>query len=42
MTNNNAVAKKTKFSVAIQTDTYKKLINQTLKDPKKVSRYIFV
>lgn len=40
MTNNNAVAKKTKFSVAIQTDTYKKLINQTLKDPKKVSRFI--
>lgn len=36
----NSVAKKPKFSVAIQTDTYKKLINQTLTDPKKASRFI--
>lgn len=36
----NSVTKRPKFSVAIQTDTYKKLINQTLTDPKKASRFI--
>lgn len=36
----NPIAKKPKFSVAIQTDTYKKLINQTLTDPKRASRFI--
>nr|DAU14516.1 MAG TPA: RecT protein [Caudoviricetes sp.] len=29
-----------KFSVAIQTDTYKKLINNTLGDPEKAKRFI--
>ena len=29
-----------KFSVAIQSDAYKKLINNTLRDPKKANRFI--
>lgn len=40
---NNSLTKNTgkqKFSVAIQTDTYKKLINNTLGDPKRASRFI--
>lgn len=36
----NAVAQRPKFSVAIQTDTYKKLINNTLQDPKRAQRFI--
>lgn len=35
-----AVAQKPKFSVAIQTDAYKKLINNTLQDPKRAQRFI--
>jgi len=37
---NNAVAQRPKFSVAIQTEGYKNLINQTLGDPKRASRFI--
>jgi recombination protein RecT len=37
---NNAVAQKPKFSVAIQTDGYKRLINNTLQDPKRSQRFI--
>ncbi|MDL2318199.1 recombinase RecT [Eubacteriales bacterium OttesenSCG-928-A19] len=37
---NNAVAQRPKFSVAIQTDGYKKLINNTLQDPKRAQRFI--
>lgn len=40
---NNAVAttnNKPKFSVALQTDAYKKLINQTLGDPDRAKRFI--
>lgn len=36
----NQLAQKPKFSVAIQTDTYKKLINNTLQDPKRAQRFI--
>lgn len=36
----NQVASKPKFSVAIQTDTYKNLINNTLQDPKRAQRFI--
>jgi recombination protein RecT len=36
----NQVAQRPKFSVAIQTDTYKKLINNTLQDPKRAQRFI--
>lgn len=36
----NVVAQKPKFSVAIQTDGYKKLINNTLQDPKRAQRFI--
>lgn len=35
-----AVTQKPKFSVAIQTDGYKKLINSTLQDPKRAGRFI--
>lgn len=35
-----AIAQKPKFSVAIQTDGYKKLINNTLQDPKRAQRFI--
>jgi recombination protein RecT len=35
-----AIAQKPQFSVAIQTDTYKKLINNTLQDPKKAQRFV--
>lgn len=37
---NNTVAQKPKFSMAIQQDSYKKLINNTLQDPKRASRFI--
>lgn len=37
---NNLVQKKPTFSVAIQSDMYKKLINNTLGDPKKATRFI--
>lgn len=36
----NAVAQRPKFSVALQTDTYKNLINNTLQDPKRAQRFI--
>lgn len=37
----NSLAKnKPKFSVAIQSDTYKKLINNTLGNPKKAERFV--
>lgn len=36
----NLVQEKPKFSVAIQSDAYKKLINNTLGDPKKSQRFI--
>lgn len=36
----NQVAQRPKFSVAIQTDTYKNLINNTLQDPKRAQRFI--
>ena len=34
------VAQKPKFSVAMQTDGYKKLINNTLQDPQRASQFI--
>lgn len=37
---NNAVAQKPKFSTAISTAGYQKLINNTLQDPKKAQRFI--
>ena len=37
---NNLVTNKPKFSVAIQSDTYKNLINQTLGDKDRASRFI--
>lgn len=37
---NNAIANKPRFSVAIQTDNYQKLINDTLRDPKRIQRFI--
>lgn len=37
---NAAVAQKPKFSVALQTEGYKKLINNTLQDPKRAQRFI--
>lgn len=37
---NEIINSKPKFSVAIQSDTYKKLINNTLGDPKKAQRFI--
>lgn len=39
-TENNIVKKQAPFSVVIQSDTYKKLINNTLGDPKKATRFI--
>lgn len=36
----NAVAKRPKFSVALQTDGYQKLINNTLRDPKRAQQFI--
>lgn len=35
-----AIAQRPKFSVALQTDTYKNLINNTLQDPKRAQRFI--
>lgn len=40
MAQNSLVKHKQKFSVAIQGDTYKNLINQTLGDPKRAQRFI--
>lgn len=40
MNNQVTVASKPKFSVAVQTDTYKKLINNTLGDPERAKRFI--
>ena len=43
MTINNSLTNKTakpRFSVAIQSDAYKNLVNQTLGDPNKASRFI--
>ena len=37
---NNLVKKQPTFSVVIQSDMYKKLINNTLGDPKKAARFI--
>ena len=37
---NEIVNSKPKFSVVIQSDTYKKLINNTIGDPKKSQRFI--
>ena len=37
---NNQLQTKPKFSVAIQTEGYKKLINNTLGDPNKAKRFI--
>lgn len=37
---NTQLAQRPKFSVAIQSDTYKKLINNTLQDPKRAQRFI--
>ena len=34
------LAKRPKFSVAIQGDTYKNLINNTLQDQKRAQRFI--
>ena len=40
MANNNALAaQKPKFSMVIKSDTYQKLIQQTLGNPKKAERY---
>lgn len=37
---NQSTAQRPKFSVAIQTEQYKKLINNTLQDPKRAQRFI--
>jgi recombination protein RecT len=37
---NTVIAQKPKFSVAIQTEGYKKLINNTLQDPKRAQNFI--
>ena len=37
---NNAIAKKPRFSVAITTDTYQQMINNTLGDPARAKNYI--
>lgn len=37
---NTGLRQKPKFSVAIQTDTYQKLINNTLGDPTKAQRFV--
>lgn len=37
---NQLAAQRPKFSVAIQTDTYKNLINNTLKDPARANNFI--
>ena len=37
---NNEIAKKPKFSVAIQTETYQKLIYNTLKDESRAKRFV--
>ncbi len=37
---NTAVAQKPRFSVAIQTEGYQRLINNTLGDPKRAARFI--
>lgn len=40
MNNANAIQTKQKFSVAIQTEQYQKLINNTLGDPERARRFI--
>src|SRR5690554_6130496 len=40
LTKRNTNTGKQKFSVAIQSDTYKNLINNTLGDPEKAGRFI--
>ncbi|MCM1052487.1 MAG: recombinase RecT [Ruminococcus sp.] len=40
MSNANAIQTKPKFSVAIQTEQYQKLINNTLGDPERARRFI--
>lgn len=37
---NTAIQERPRFSVAINTPSYQKLINNTLKDPKKVQRFV--
>lgn len=37
---NQQIVQRPKFSVAIQTEKYKKLINDTLQDPKRAQRFI--
>jgi recombination protein RecT len=37
---NSLVQKKPKFSVALQSDAYKNLINNTLQDPKRAQRFV--
>lgn len=38
--NNQIVQTQPKFSVAIQSDAYKKLINNTLGDPERAKRFV--
>ena len=40
MSSSNIVAQKQRFSVAITTDSYKKLINNTLQDPARAQRFV--
>lgn len=40
MSSSNITAQKQRFSVAITTDSYKKLINNTLQDPARAQRFI--
>lgn len=40
MSSSNIVAQKQRFSVAITTDAYKRLINNTLQDPGRAQRFI--
>ena len=40
VSNSFTARQKPKFSVAIQSDGYKKLINNTLGDPKRAQRFI--
>jgi recombination protein RecT len=37
---NNSLAKKPTFSMTINSDAYKRMINQTLGDPKKAARFV--
>lgn len=40
MSANAVVAQKQKFSVAITTDAYKRLISNTLQDPARAQRFV--